>query len=563
MILNSSQVNSEKALVDELFKQSDAGASIIQIRTNEPIRAMTILRKTILASEGSTMVEWDEINGVRRFEPTDYTNHLKNGEQNVSFDMAISQPMLDLKETGSKVNADADKVHYYVYLNAQKPMGGNPHYEELLVQYAAILPSANVCLIFVTDMEPINGLPPGTIQVIDMNSPSADELRENLERIIESAKGDFDKGSKLTKDEIRALSYLGLGLTMYEFDTYAAISIIDAHSRGAKAITYDDMVEGISQGKTSVVKRSDILELTHRAEMGDVGGMQKLKDWVEERAGCYSDEAKKFGIKPPKGAVLCGVPGTGKSLVSKAVAAAMSVPMVKLDVGRVFSKYIGDSESRIRAALKMVEDMAPCVLFIDEVDKGLGGAGSAGGDNGTSSRVLGTLLTWLQEHTAPIFCIVTANSVEGLPPELLRRGRFDKIFSVGMPNAVERLEVLGIHLRKSGHVLKFTQAENQEFIAKSDQYVPAEIEAAVQDALIAAFNRKEALGMTHIVEALEEMVPMSKSNKAKIDNIVAWARENATPVSYDDVERTVQTMAGVSSGARKLRNSIGRTKSAE
>lgn len=554
MILNTTQVNSETALVNELYKLSDAGASLIQVRTQEPIRALSVLRKSILASDGAMCREWDEINGARSFTIEDCNNATKPGDPNIDFGMAIEQPLKDLQNNKSLIHTHKDKLHYYVFLNPQKFMRG-PHFEELLIQYAAILPSANVCMVFVTDMEPMEGLPPGTIQVVDTNTPCAAELQEALERILDSAEKDFKDGCELSDEDIVALSYLGLGLTLYEFETYAAISIIDAHNRKRSSITMEDMAAGIAHGKTSVVKRSDILELTQNVDMKDVGGMQRLKDWASERKTCFSKEALEFGITPPKGAALVGVPGTGKSLIAKAIAHQFAVPLIKFDVSRVFSKYIGDSESRIRAALKMVEDMSPCVLFIDEIDKGLGGAGSGGGDNGTSSRVLGTFLTWLQENKAPVFSIVTANSVNGLPPELLRRGRFDKIFSVGMPSATERIDVLNIHLRKRNHALKFTPDEIQEFTTASDGYVPAEIEAAVGDALIYAFNRNEKLGMSHVIEALGDMVPMSKSNKEKIDAIVEWARTNATPVAYDEADRVLNMVAQVSEGGRRIRAS--------
>lgn len=557
MILNNNQVNSENALIDELYKLSDAGASLIQIRTQEPLRTMAVLRKSILASDGNTLREWDEVNGARTFTVETCNNIAQEGDASISFDSAINAPLQDLRNKNSPVRLHPDKLHYYMFLDPHKFMGGNPHYEEMLIQYSGILPSANACLIFITEMDAIDGLPPGTIQVVDMNTPSAEELRDALVRILDSAEEDFDGGSELTDEDILSLAYLGLGLTLYEFETYAAISIIDAHGKGHEAITLAAMSAGIAQGKTSVVKRSDILELTQNVDMKDVGGMQRLKDWAKARKTCFSQEAGDFGITAPKGAALVGVPGTGKSLIAKAIAAEFGIPLIKFDVSRVFSKYIGDSESRIRSALKMVEDMSPCVLFIDEIDKGLGGAGSGGGDNGTSSRVLGTFLTWLQENKSPVFSIVTANSVGGLPPELLRRGRFDKVFSVGMPTPTERIDVLNIHLRKRNHTLKFTQEELRDFTAASEGYVPAEIEAVVGDALIAAFNAKQKLTMAHVIDALKDMVPMSTSNKTKIDAIVEWARTNATPVSYEDEATRVVNMVAstVDTGQRRIRTS--------
>jgi SpoVK/Ycf46/Vps4 family AAA+-type ATPase len=282
------------------------------------------------------------------------------------------------------------------------------------------------------------------------------------------------------------------------------------------------------------VRQSEILDLSHPEDISNVGGMGRLKEWLLARKDCFSEEAQAFGVESPKGAVLVGVPGTGKSLVAKVISSIFGVPLVKLDFGRVFSKFVGDSESRVRAALKMVESMAPVVLFVDEVDKGLGGSGGSA-DSGVSSRVLGSFLTWLQECKAPVFTVVTANRVDGLPPELLRRGRFDGVFSVGLPNSEERLEVLAIHLRKRERdISKFKKIDLDMFVGASENYVPAEIESAVKDGLIAAFNDPSAkdLEMRHIVAALKDMVPMSKSHKAAIDAMVAWAANNATPVSH-------------------------------
>lgn len=227
----------------------------------------------------------------------------------------------------------------------------------------------------------------------------------------------------------------------------------------------------------------------------------------------------------------------GKSLVAKATASVLGVPLIKLDFARVFSKYVGDSERQIREALKMVESMAPVCCLIDEIDKGLGGAGGSG-DSGTSSRVLGTFLTWLQDCKAPVFCVVSANRIEGLPPELLRKGRFDKIWSVAMPDPDERRDVLEIHLRKRNRSIEeFTEPELDEFLLASEGYIPAEIEAAVKDALVGAFSdpSAEGLEMRHLIAALKDMVPLSRSHKENIEKILNWARENATPVSYPRV----------------------------
>lgn len=553
MITNSAQENSELSLMDRLYKLADAGASVLQIRTREPIRAAMVLRKNILSSSDSEYREWDTVNGFRAFTTEDYINHRKPGGSEDFMD-ALKAPLDEMRDTSSSISAHPNRIHYFAFLDPQPYLSNNPYAAELIQQYAAILSTSNVCLIFITPEVTLDSVPPGTVLVTDMSTPSAAELKAVLESIIEKSVDDFREGSDVTEDDLDSLSYLGLGLSLFEFETYAAIAIIEASNNGDTCITFEALSEGISKGKTEVVKQSDILELTHSEDMRDVGGMQRLKDWVASRKDCYSDEAKEYGIEPPKGAVLVGVPGVGKSLAAKAIAKELGVPLVRLDFGRVFSKYIGDSEGRIRSALKMVEGMAPCVLFLDELDKGLGGAGGGAGDNGTSSRVLGSFLTWLQDNTAPVFVMVTANRVDGLPPELLRRGRFDQVFSAGLPADAERVEVLNIHLRKRNKLMKFTDDETRMFIAKSKDYVPAEIESAVKDAMIAAFNSGNKLSMAHILEALDEMVPMSTSNKEQIDKIIAWARDNATSVNYETV--TPVTIAGEAPARRMNRRSI-------
>lgn len=238
---------------------------------------------------------------------------------------------------------------------------------------------------------------------------------------------------------------------------------------------------------------------------------------------------------------------TGKSLAAKAISSELGVPLVRLDVGRIFNSLVGASEQRVRTALQQVEEMAPCVLFVDEIDKGLGGAGGSG-DSGTSSRVLGTLLTWLQDNRKPVFTMVTANNITGLPPELLRRGRFDEIFSTGFPSDAERREVLAIHLRKRGYdMATFSSPSVQAVVAASRGYVPAELESAVKAGLVDAFAADEAFELSYVVEALKGMVPLSVTYSEKIQEMALWMRANATPASdqYDDATAPTQTKPAI------------------
>ena len=539
MIQSSDQPNSESGLMGEIYKLTDAGASVIQIRTRETIRAALVLRKSLVSSPTSEYKEWDVVNGYRVFTNENFTDNIsRSGSDVESFGEALEAPLKALRDHSSSVRSHPDTLHFFVFIDPHPFIANNPYVSELIQQYAAILPSTNVCIIFVTPDVSLSDIPPGTIMVTDMTTPNADELLAILNKCINGSLDDFPQGCTMDDDEMRQVALLGLGLTLFEFETYTALSIVNAHAVRAAALTVDIMRAGVAKGKTEVVKQSEILELYPTVDMSEVGGMNRLKDWVEERTSCYTQEAKDFGIESPKGAVVVGVPGTGKSLVAKAIASTMGIPLVRFSVERVFSKYVGDSENRVRSALQMVEAMAPCVLFIDEIDKGLSGTAN-GGDGGTSSRVLGTLLTWLNDCKAPVFTMVTANRTEGLPPELLRKGRFDQIFSVGLPTRTERVEVLGIHLRKRGHDIDFDNKDIRNFELASESYVPAEIEAAVKDGLILAFNEGEGatLQMHHIVKALRDMVPMATSNRANVEAIIAWADANAISVNYPEKPR--------------------------
>lgn len=557
MSSSSDSRNSETALMQSIHKLSSAGGSVIQVRTREPMRAALVLRKHLIGGD-APYKEWDCVNGFRVFTRENLSEHKVVGD-GADLLAALTVPMEELRKPSSEIYRQTDKTHYFVYVDPHPYITNNFLAAELLQQYATILPSTNVCTILVTPEVTLPEVPVGTVLIADMPTPGPEELVAVLRRILKDRNtlSYFPDGCSIEDDDYERIAYLGLGLSLFEFETYAAIAVIEATESKESELRLEHLLEGVAKGKTAVVRQSEILELTHTEEIDNVGGMQRLKKWLEARADCYTDEARSFGIEPPKGMVLVGVPGTGKSLAAKATASRLGMPLIRFDFGRVFSKYVGDSESRVRSALKMVEGMAPVVLFVDEIDKGLGGAGG-GGDSGTSSRVLGSFLTWLQECKAPVFTVVTANRVDGLPPELLRRGRFDQIFSVGLPDADTRKEVLDIHLRKRKRTVDdIEESDMLRFVEASKDYVPAEIESAVKDALIAAFNgsnkRNKTKLIDHIITALQDMVPMSKSHKESVDRIVAWARDNATPVDSDTPK-----VAVAGSTARILRQPVRR-----
>ena len=232
-----------------------------------------------------------------------------------------------------------------------------------------------------------------------------------------------------------------LGLTLVEAENVFAKSAVRTH-------TFD--LETILEEKKQIIRKSGLLEYyEHREEFSDVGGMEILKDWLVKRRSAFASRARDFGLPLPKGILLIGVPGTGKSLTAKAVGALWQMPLLRLDVGKIFGGLVGSSEENIRTVIKTAEAIAPAILWIDELEKGFSGTASSGQtDGGTTSRVFASFITWLQEKTTPVFVIATANNVQQLPPELLRKGRFDEIFFCDLPDREDRRQIIDIHLRK-------------------------------------------------------------------------------------------------------------------
>jgi len=536
--------NSEENLAHSLRILSDSGAGVIHIRTHEVVRAVLALRKAILL-EGSSYHEWTIAHGFCEFDLSNMHNMANKGDGEIDITHALSKPVSDIGNAAAK----PDKMHYYVYVNPHYWLEVNPLAHHHIQRACHILPSTNVRLILLTPDSPLPEALEDTVVTLNFDSPGYSELESSLNSILESVNDDSTKA--ISAPDKAKICYTGAGMSKDSFEMYTSLAIVNALNT-KNTFTPDDIVSGVNKGKTEIVNKNDLLELYTPESMSNVGGMENLKEWILKRKDCYSDEAAEFGIEPPKGIVFVGIPGVGKSLAAKAMASVLGIPLVKLDFGRVFNSLVGKSEERIRTALAMVSSMAPVVCLVDEIDKGLGGIGGSG-DSGTSHRVLGTFLTWLQDNKAPVFTMVTANNITGLPPELLRRGRFDAIFSAGLPTESERLEVLKIHLRKRGwEPSKFKDSDMRRVVNVSRGYVPAEIESAVKDALIDAFFADEKFTMDHVITALQNMVPLSKSFNEAIQLMTLWAKNNATPASksYDEL---VDTTNVESIGSRRVR----------
>lgn len=298
----------------------------------------------------------------------------------------------------------------------------------------------------------------------------------------------------------------------------------------AKAIVTDGALDDrdlelVMAEKKQIIRNSGALEFYHPHETAaDVGGLQALKAWLEMRRQAFDQEAAAYGLPAPKGIALIGIPGTGKSLSAKIIAGLWGLPLLRLDIGSLFGSLVGQSEENTRRALDLAGTIAPCVLWIDEIEKGLS---TGEGDGGTSLRVLGTILSWMQDKTKPVFVVATANNIARLPPELLRRGRFDEIFFLDLPTAVERREICQVHIRKRKR--DPGRFELDRLVNASEGFVGAEIEQAVIEAMYIAFNdpaqpRRE-FTTEDVLAALHKLVPMSRSQRETIESLRLWLAE--------------------------------------
>lgn len=352
------------------------------------------------------------------------------------------------------------------------------------------------------------------IVTVKMPLPSEDDLSRLLDEIsgIPNLKCRLNDVSR--RDLIRAAQ----GLTQNQATHVFAQAVVNDGCLG------EDDVQFVIDEKRKLLQSSQALEFFNSVNnVGDIGGMSSLKKWLEIRKTAFSEEAVKYGIKPPKGLVLLGIPGTGKSLAAEVIASMWHRPLLRFDFGSLFGKWVGDSESNVRKALSVVESIAPCVLWIDEIEKAMS---SGDGDSGTTQRVMATFLTWMQEKTADAFIVATANDVSKLPPELLRRGRFDEIFFVDIPNEVEREQIFAVHISKRGR--KPSNYDLHELSLASDGFVGAEIEQAIIDAMFHAFSDAKGcreFSTDDICTALKEVIPLSKSAKEKIDALRLWVKE--------------------------------------
>lgn len=290
----------------------------------------------------------------------------------------------------------------------------------------------------------------------------------------------------------------------------------------------DDDINVVITNKRRMIQQGGLLEYMQTPlDLDEIGGMRALKAWLNQRKDVFSAEAKAFGITAPKGVLMLGVQGAGKSLCAKAIATAWQQPLLRMDPATLYASFIGESERNLREALRQTEMMSPVVLWIDEIEKAFASAASRSADGGLSQRMFGTLLTWLQEHRAPVFAVATANDIEALPPELLRKGRFDEIFFVDLPTAEVRKQIFAIHLRKRNR--DPAQFDLEALSEASEEYSGSEIEQAVISALHEAYAQKRDIDTARVVATVKGSPPLSATMAEKVAALRQWAKGRCVP----------------------------------
>ena len=374
------------------------------------------------------------------------------------------------------------------------------------------------------------------ITVLDFELPNAEEIEQLLDAMINANSENLKVD--LNDNEKEGLIKAALGLTLDEAENAFARAMIDDARLDASDIDL------ILKEKSQVIKKNELLEyIDSKVKIDEVGGLENLKKWLYKRDKAWLSSAKKYGLPSPKGVLLTGVPGCGKSLIAKSISSMWHLPLLRFDVSKVFNMYVGNSESNMREAIKTAEAIAPCILWIDEIEKGFSGLDNSG-DSGTTSRIFGTFLSWMQEKTKPVFVVATANNISKLPSEMMRKGRFDEIFFIDLPTFNERKQIFKVHLESrltDPEVIgdfQLTDKTNTYLASLTEGFGGAEIEQIVIMGLFDAFAENRSITIEDFETAIKNTVPLSITQSEQIIKIREWAKLRAVPATEPDSPET-------------------------
>jgi hypothetical protein len=379
------------------------------------------------------------------------------------------------------------------------------------------------------------------ITLVESQLPNKFQLNTVLNGIIKAS--EIPQNLLPTEEQRREIVKSALGLTVSEAENALTLSFIRPRFAGGKRNETGNWWDSkiVMDEKCLALKKSGLLEYIHTtADMSMVGGLSGLKTWIRKRKRGFTDEAKAYGgLAPPKGVLLVGPPGTGKSLSAKTASSELGIPLLKLDMGKILGHLVGKSEENMRLAIQIAEALSPCILWMDEIEKALAGSRAGASDTGVGSRLLAFLLTWMQEKTSSVFVYATCNEVTALDSALIRKGRFDEIFSVDLPNVEERKEIFRIHMNKVGrkHLIDSNIIDVNYFAEeRTEGFTGAEIEGCIQEALYTSFDRNEELTKIDLVQAFDSTVPVSQSMEKQLEEMRKWCKNNTRSASIKPME---------------------------
>ena len=463
--------------------------SLIWIRTKEEERLEKLINFSCERLNIKRFIFWDCVSGLKG---------LINEEGKFS-----NNPLgvLNwLKEQSSEVSTVLLLKDFHKFYD-------DPSINRTIKELSSALKKTNHNLIISSHLFPSSEELDELMTIVNLPLPDQKELKNLIKKIA------INTNSNLEEQDLNELSIASSGLTEIKVKQVTAKALAQ---RGK--ISKED-IKDILEEKKQVIARSEILEFFEaKSSQDDIGGLNVLKVWLNQRYRAFSKEARDYGLPIPKGVLLVGAQGTGKSLTAKSISKSWSMPLLRLDVGRLFSSLVGSSEARTRETISRAEAMSPCILWIDEIDKGFGG--DARSDGGTSQRVLASLLTWMAEKESAVFVIATANAIDKLPAELLRKGRFDEIFFLDLPNSKERLSILDLHLKKRRPSYSFPLST---IIDRTDGFSGAELEQAVIEGMHISFSENRELMEKDLIKAVSELVPLSRTAKEQIDLLKEWS----------------------------------------
>ncbi|MFP4123034.1 AAA family ATPase [Coleofasciculus sp.] len=379
-----------------------------------------------------------------------------------------------------------------------------------LKNLARLLKSQPKNIVIVTPQVAIPSDLTEVLTVQEFPLPDVGEIKAEISRLVAATSQSLS--DKVLDELVRSCQGLSL----------ERIRRVLARAIAAQGQIQPDDVEMVLEEKRQSIRQTQILDYYPTSErISDIGGLDNLKDWLLRRGGAFTERARQYGLPHPRGLLLVGIQGTGKSLTAKAIAHHWHLPLLRLDVGRLFGGLVGESESRTRQMIQLAEALAPCILWIDEIDKAFAGVESKG-DSGTASRVFGTFINWLAEKKSPVFVVATANNIQALPPEMLRKGRFDEIFFVGLPSQAERQAIFELHLgRLRPHNLKNYDLERLAY--ETPDFSGAEIEQTLIEAMHIGFSQNRDFTTDDILEAASQIVPLARTAQEQIQFLKDWA----------------------------------------